>query len=130
MPLKNITKHTRNVQDGKRVIYNNIPYENAGVELRALTTMYLLSVKLNLSHVIVITLPLFYSPLDNPRCCSQFVNLIHSLSEHLLSSKIVGSSGGFLSVLGQAIQSYSLLVSSGERRDLHLDYKFILTLVR
>ena len=73
---------------------------------------------------------LIHSPLDIPQCYGQLLRLINSVTGHLLSSEIAGSHARLLSLLSQAVQSYSLLVSSGEQLAKHLDYKFILTLIR
>ena len=80
--------------------------------------------------MVLIILHCIHSPLDIPQCCGQLLRLINSVTERLLSNKITGSHARLLSVLSQAVQSYSLLVSSGDQLAKHLDYKFILTLIR
>ena len=80
--------------------------------------------------MVLIILRCIHRPLDIPQCRRQLLRLINSVTERLLSNEIAGSHAGLLSVLSQAVQSYSLLVSSGEQLAKHLDHKFILTLIR
>lgn len=70
------------------------------------------------------------SPLDIPQCCSQLLSFIHSLNERLLSDKFVGNVVECLSMLSQAIQSYTLTVASADEIVQHLDFAFLLTLIR
>lgn len=72
----------------------------------------------------------FSSPLDIPQCCSQLLSFIHSLNERLLSDKFAGNVVECLSMLSQAIQSYTLTVASADEIVQHLDFAFLLTLIR
>lgn len=72
----------------------------------------------------------FFSPLDIPQCCGQLLGFVQSFSEYLQSNKTVGNDAECLSVLSQAIQSYILVAPNGEEIVQHLDFKFMLTLIR
>ncbi|XP_068744813.1 small subunit processome component 20 homolog [Montipora capricornis] len=70
------------------------------------------------------------SPLDIARCCEKLLELIHSVTEQLLSSdKETRNSAACLSMLSQAIQSYCWLVSREEQLTILLDYNFAQKLV-
>ena len=76
------------------------------------------------------TLFLVFSPLDVPRCCDKLLRFIDVFSEHLLANTSAGGNAQCLSVLGQAIQSYILIVADAEDIGKNLDFKFIVSLLR
>ena len=76
------------------------------------------------------TLFLVFSPLDVPQCCDKLLRFIGVFSEHLLANISAGGNAQCLSVLGQAIQSYILIVADAEDIGKNLDFKFIVSLLR
>ena len=76
------------------------------------------------------TLFLLFSPLDVVQCCDKFLSFIRIFSKDLLANVRAAGTAQRLSVLGQAIQSYSLIVADAEDIGKNLTLEFIETLLR